>query len=70
VSGIDVSGDPRANAGFLFTDDDSPVHIEATVFYQVSDPVDYAISVDHVEAALQRLFVASAVEGVWEPASD
>jgi regulator of protease activity HflC (stomatin/prohibitin superfamily) len=62
VSGIDVSGDPRANAGLLLTGDDSLVHIEATVFYQVSDPVDYAIAVDHVEAALQRLFMASAVK--------
>jgi regulator of protease activity HflC (stomatin/prohibitin superfamily) len=61
IPGFDMSDDPRLNAGFLLTGDSSVVHLEATLFYQISDPVEYLISADHVGPALERLFVASAV---------
>jgi regulator of protease activity HflC (stomatin/prohibitin superfamily) len=61
VPGFDMSGDPRLNAGFLLTGDASVVHLQATLFYQISDPVSYLIAADHVGPALERLFVASAV---------
>jgi regulator of protease activity HflC (stomatin/prohibitin superfamily) len=61
IPGFDMSEDPRLNAGFLMTGDSSVVHMQATLFYQISDPVSYVIATDHVGPALERLFVASAV---------
>jgi regulator of protease activity HflC (stomatin/prohibitin superfamily) len=59
--GFALSTSPRLNGGFLLTGDSSVVHLEAQIFYQITDPVAYMISVDHVGPALQRLFVASTV---------
>jgi regulator of protease activity HflC (stomatin/prohibitin superfamily) len=53
--------DPRRNAGFLLTGDLGVVHLQATVFYQISDPAAYVIAREHVGPALERLFVAAAV---------
>lgn len=61
IPGFDMSEDPRLNAGFLLTGNSSIVHLQAALFYQISDPVSYLISADHVGPALERLFVASAV---------
>lgn len=61
IPGFDMSDDPRQNAGFLLTGNSSVVHLQATLFYQISDPIDYLIAADHVGPALERLFVASAV---------
>jgi regulator of protease activity HflC (stomatin/prohibitin superfamily) len=59
--GFETSSDPRFNSGFLLTGDSGVVHLEARVFYQINDPLAYMISTDHVEPALERLFLASAV---------
>jgi regulator of protease activity HflC (stomatin/prohibitin superfamily) len=59
--GYALNGDPRLNTGFLLTGDSSVVHLQATLFYQISDPVSYLIAAEHVGPALERLFVASAV---------
>ncbi len=56
-----ASSDPRQNTGFLLTGDGGVVHLEAHVFYQVTDPLAYAVAADHLDPALQRLFIASAV---------
>ncbi len=61
VAGVAISSDAHENAGFLLTGDSSIVHLEANVFYQVADPVAYAVSFAHVEPALQRIFIASAL---------
>jgi regulator of protease activity HflC (stomatin/prohibitin superfamily) len=61
VPGFDMEEDPRLNAGFLLTGDSSVVHLQATLFYQISDPVAYVIAGDHVGPGLERLFIASAV---------
>ena len=61
IPGFDMSDDPRQNAGFLLTGDSSVVHLQATLFYQINDPVKYLIAADHVGPALERLFIASAV---------
>jgi regulator of protease activity HflC (stomatin/prohibitin superfamily) len=53
--------DARRNAGFLLTGDLGVVHLQATVFYQISDPAAYVIAREHVGPALERLFVAAAV---------
>ena len=58
---FDMSNDPRLNTGFLLTGDSSIVHLQATLFYQITDPVAYLIAVDHVGPALERLFIASAI---------
>jgi regulator of protease activity HflC (stomatin/prohibitin superfamily) len=56
-----VSRDPRENAGMLLTGDMSVVHLDATLFYRITDATAYVLSADHVAPALERLFVASAV---------
>jgi regulator of protease activity HflC (stomatin/prohibitin superfamily) len=53
--------EPRLNTGFLLTGDSSVVHLVAQIYYQITDPEAYMIATDHVGPALQRLFVASAV---------
>ena len=56
-----VSHDPRENAGMLLTGDMSVVHLDATLFYRITDAKAFVLSADHVTPALERLFVASAV---------
>jgi regulator of protease activity HflC (stomatin/prohibitin superfamily) len=53
--------DPRQNAGMLLTGDMSVVHLDATLFYRITDAKAYVLAADHVAPALERLFVASAV---------
>jgi regulator of protease activity HflC (stomatin/prohibitin superfamily) len=61
TQGYPLSDAPRLNSGFLMTGDSNVVHLEAQIFYQISDPIAYMIQADHVGPALQRLFVASTV---------
>jgi regulator of protease activity HflC (stomatin/prohibitin superfamily) len=56
-----VSRDPRLNSGMLLTGDMSVVHLDATLFYRITDATAYVLSQQHIEPALERLFVASAV---------
>src|SRR5205823_4995875 len=58
---FDISSDPRWNSGFLLTGDSSVVHLQAALFYQISDPANYVVAAEHVAPALERIFVASAV---------
>lgn len=60
-TGVPFSDDPRKNAGFLLTGDSSIVYLQASLFYQITDPAAYVLATDHVGPALERLFVASAV---------
>lgn len=59
--GFDLARDPRLNGGFLLTGDSNVVHLEAQLFYQVADPAAYVIAARHVQPALQRLLVDSAI---------
>ena len=61
TQGFPLSETPSLNSGFLLTGDSNVVHLEAQIFYQISDPVAYMVQADHVGPALQRLFVASTV---------
>ena len=61
IAGFAMSDNPRLNTGFLLTGDSSVVHLQATLFYQISDPAAYVIAAEHVPPALERLFIASAV---------
>ena len=61
IPGFDMDDNPRLNAGFLLTGDSSVVHLQASLFYQISDPVAYVTAADHVGPGLERLFIASAV---------
>jgi regulator of protease activity HflC (stomatin/prohibitin superfamily) len=56
-----LSRDPRENTGMLLTGDMSVVHLDATLFYRITDATAYVLAADHVAPALERLFVASAV---------
>jgi regulator of protease activity HflC (stomatin/prohibitin superfamily) len=59
--GMDIDSDQRFNGAFLTTGDSGVVHLEARLFYQIQDPVAYMVSEEHIEPALERLFVAAAV---------
>lgn len=62
--GFDINEKPRLNSGFLLTGDSSVIHLEAQLFYQVSDPQAYMVSADHVRPALQRILIASAIDTI------
>jgi membrane protease subunit HflK len=49
------------NASAYLTGDGNVVLLNATLFYRLNDPVSYALSQSHVEAALNRLFRATTV---------
>jgi membrane protease subunit HflK len=49
------------NASAYLTGDGNAVLLNATLFYRINDPVSYALSQAHVEAALNRLFRATTV---------
>jgi len=61
ASSASISYNPRMNAAFLLTGDSSVVHMQAVIYYQITDPVAYVIAADHVRPALERLFVSSAI---------
>jgi hypothetical protein len=50
-----------SNASAYLTGDNNVVLLNATLFYRLSDPISYALSQAHVEAALNRLFRATTV---------
>jgi len=56
-----ISDYARENTAFLLTGDNSIVHLQATLLYQIVDPTAYILAAEHVQPALQRIFVASAV---------
>jgi regulator of protease activity HflC (stomatin/prohibitin superfamily) len=64
VSGYLLSDTPRLNSGFLLSGDSSVVHLEARVFYQITDAQSYMIAADHIAPALQRIFIASTVDAL------
>lgn len=60
--GAPANNDPRWNTAFFLTGDSSVVHLQATLFYQIADPIAYVVSGEHVAPGLERLFIASAVD--------
>jgi regulator of protease activity HflC (stomatin/prohibitin superfamily) len=56
-----ISRNPRENSAMLLTGDMSVVHLDATLFYRITDATAYVLSREHVEPALERLFAASAI---------
>ena len=56
-----ISDYARENTAFLLTGDASIVHLQATLLYQITDPAAYILAAEHVQPALQRIFVTSAV---------
>jgi regulator of protease activity HflC (stomatin/prohibitin superfamily) len=64
VYGYELSETPRLNSGFLLSGDSSVVHLEARVFYQITDAQSYMIATDHIAPALQRIFITSAVDTI------
>ncbi len=64
VYGYELSDTPRLNSGFLLSGDSSVVHLEARIFYQITDAQSYMIAADHIAPALQRIFIASAVDAM------
>lgn len=61
TTGYFINEEARENTWFFLTGDGGIVHLRVTVFYQITDPMTYVISMAHVEAALRRAVVNSAV---------
>lgn len=59
--GFGIGTDPRANGAFLLTGDFSVVHLEATLFYQITNPRGYVLAGYFLNPALTRLYNASAI---------
>jgi regulator of protease activity HflC (stomatin/prohibitin superfamily) len=51
----------RWNSDFFLTGDGGIVHLDAHVYYQITDPRAYVLSMTHVEPALFRIYGASAL---------
>jgi regulator of protease activity HflC (stomatin/prohibitin superfamily) len=49
------------NAGYLLTSDGSVVELDATLFFEITDPAAYMLAESHVRPALRRLYLATAV---------
>lgn len=62
--GFDINQNPRLNSAFLLTGDSSVIHLEAQLIYQIDDAQAYMVAQDDVGPALQRLFIASAIETI------
>lgn len=60
-TGYIVNDEARENTWFFLTGDGGIVHLRVTVFYQIKSATAYVTSADHVEPALRRAVVASAV---------
>ncbi len=56
-----IESNPRLNAGMLLSGNMNVFHLDATVFYQITNAADYVLAGEHVAPALERLFIASAI---------
>ena len=56
-----VDSDPRLNTGMLLTGNMNVIHMDATVFYQITNAADFVLAGNHVSPALERLVIASSV---------
>ncbi|SIT48931.1 Membrane protease [Paraburkholderia piptadeniae] len=54
--------DALAGSGYVLTGDNGAVQLDATLYYRVSDPYAYVLQKDRLDAALERIVSASAVE--------
>lgn len=54
--------DALAGSGYLLTGDSGLVQLSATLYYRVVDPYAYVLQREHLDAALDRIVAAAAVE--------
>lgn len=54
--------DALAGSGYLLTGDNGVVQLYATLYYRVVDPYAYVLQKDRLDAALERIVSASAVQ--------
>lgn len=57
-----LQSDALAGSGYVLTGDKGAVQLSATLYYRVSDPYAYVLQQDRLDAALERIVSASAVE--------
>ncbi|SEE21488.1 Regulator of protease activity HflC, stomatin/prohibitin superfamily [Rhizobiales bacterium GAS188] len=51
----------RSNVDFFLTGDGGVVHLDAHIYYQITDPSAYVLAAAHVEPALYRIYESSAL---------
>lgn len=61
-SQLSTASDALAGSGYVLTGDNGVVQVSATLFYRVADPYAYALQLDHLDAALERIVPAAVGE--------
>ncbi|WP_321921436.1 protease modulator HflK [Paraburkholderia guartelaensis] len=56
------ASDALAGSGYVLTGDNGVVQVSATLFYRVSDPYAYALQLEHLDAALERIVSAAVAQ--------
>ncbi|WP_322048977.1 SPFH domain-containing protein [Paraburkholderia sp. J67] len=59
---LGLDSDAQAGSGYVLTGDNGVVQLSVTLFYRVSDPYAYALQLDNLDAALERVVSAAVVE--------
>ncbi|MFD1556932.1 SPFH domain-containing protein [Paraburkholderia silviterrae] len=59
---LSMDSDALAGSGYVLTGDNGVVQVSATLFYRVADPYAYALQLDHLDAALERIVSASVAQ--------
>ncbi|WP_175948201.1 protease modulator HflK [Burkholderia pyrrocinia] len=62
AQGVARLPDALAGSGYVLTGDGGAVALSAVLYYRVSDPYTYVLQRDRLDAALERIVSASAVE--------
>ncbi|WP_234744817.1 SPFH domain-containing protein [Burkholderia sp. WTPI3] len=62
AAGVARLPDALAGSGYVLTGDGGAVALSAVLYYRVSDPYAYVLQQDRLDAALERIVSASAVE--------
>lgn len=61
-SQLSTASDALAGSGYVLTGDNGVVQVSATLFYRVADPYAYALQLEHLDAALERIVPAAVGE--------
>ncbi|CAG9256725.1 HflK protein [Paraburkholderia unamae] len=59
---LSEASDALAGSGYVLTGDNGVVQLSATLFYRVSDPYAYALQLERLDAAIERIVSAAVVE--------
>lgn len=62
ASDMPALSDALAGSGYVLTGDNGVVHLSATLYYRVVDPIAYVLQAPHLKPAIERAVSAAVVE--------